>query len=372
MLRPEARVSRAEMNRRHDLVRRKMKQAGLSLLVVSGLRFIASTGYLRYLTNWAEPFSGEILLFPIEGEPLFCARTADRACFVERIGVTRAIIGCTPEAVATQIRKIGTHHVGICGLKTMMADFYVQLGKELPGIELVDYSELMDDVRMIKSPEELQWVKRSASLGDSSFRLFESLVEEGREEAEVFVEVEHLIKRMGAESVYFMMAAEPQPVTKFADLACERYKRGDLVIFNAEIAGPAGYYSQLVRMLSLGKPTAEAAEAARACIKAMEIAERTLRPGVSSVELYEAIRAAVEKSGHKLAHDPGHSQGLDSFERPFLNGRDDVTLKEGMVMIVHPHVRMRSGGGMWFGDTFVVTAGGCENLSRVARDLVVL
>jgi len=371
MLIPEARISRPEMERRHDLVRKKMREAGLSLLLVSGVRFIASTGYLRYLSNWAEPFSGEVLLFPSEGEPLFCARTADRACFVERIGVMKAEIGCTADMVAGHIKKMGKQKIGICGLKTMMADFYVQLGRELPGVELKDYSALMDEVRMIKSAEELNWVRRSAALGDSAFRLFESLVEEGREEAEVFVEVEHLVKRMGAESVYFMMAAEPQPITKFMDLACERYKKGDVVIFNAEIAGPAGYYSQLVRSLSMGEPSREATDAARACTDAMDAAERIMRPGISSNQVYEAIRASVEKSGHRLAHDPGHSQGLDSFERPFLNGRDEVNLEAGMVMIVHPHVRMRSGGGIWMGDTFLVTAQGCENLSRVPRDLVV-
>ena len=52
-----------------------MKQQGLEVLLVSGIRFVAAGGYLRYLTNWAEPFQGEVFIFPLEGAPLFLART---------------------------------------------------------------------------------------------------------------------------------------------------------------------------------------------------------------------------------------------------------------------------------------------------------
>ncbi len=66
MLKAESRISKKEMERRHTLLREKIKEADLNLLLVSGVRFVAGKGYLRYLTNWAEPFGGETLLFPLE------------------------------------------------------------------------------------------------------------------------------------------------------------------------------------------------------------------------------------------------------------------------------------------------------------------
>jgi Xaa-Pro aminopeptidase len=239
-------------------------------------------------------------------------------------------------------------------------------------VELKDVSSLMDEVRMIKSAEELSWVEGSAHLGDSAFQLFSSLVEEGREEGEIFAEVDHLLKRLGAENTYFMMATDPKPVVKFLDFAYEHYEKGDLVVFNAEIAGPAGYYSQLVRTLSIGRPSVEARKAWGVCVRALEAAEKILKPGTTTIEVYRAIRKCIEGSGRHMAHDPGHSQGLDAFERPFINGKDDIVLRPGMVIVIHPHVHMRSGGGAWIGETFVITSKGCRRLNRTGRDLIVL
>ncbi len=71
MLKPRDRLSEKELQRRHGVVRARMKEKGLEALLVSGIRFVAATGYLRYLTNWAEPFGGEVLIFPQKGAPTF-------------------------------------------------------------------------------------------------------------------------------------------------------------------------------------------------------------------------------------------------------------------------------------------------------------
>ena len=84
MIAPQDRLSHGELQRRYELVRMKMKERGLELLLVSGVRFVATTGYLRYLTNWAEPFSGELLVFPLAGDPTFLARTSERSLVIQQ------------------------------------------------------------------------------------------------------------------------------------------------------------------------------------------------------------------------------------------------------------------------------------------------
>jgi Xaa-Pro aminopeptidase len=373
MLSPTERVIKEEMERRHALVLQKMKEEDLEILLLSGVRFVGSIGYLRYLTNWAEPFAGETLLFPIEGTPVFFARTSERALLVENLlGGMETVTGSTAPIVAEYLKKTGKKKVGICGLKTMFADYYVQLCSELPGVEFKDHSALMDEVRMVKSSEELQWVDRSANLGDVAFKLFSSLVQEGREEGEIFLEVEHLVKRLGAENTYFMMAADPKPVAKFIDLAFDHYAKGDLIFFNAEIAGPGGYYTQLVRTLSLGKPNREAVKAAEVCLNTLRVVEDMLQPGVMTNDIYKAIVQSIESSGFRIGLHPGHSQGLDIFERPLINDRDAVSLKENMVIVVHPHVLLSKGGGMWMGDVFAITENGCRRLHQTPQELHVI
>lgn len=372
MTAPEDRISQGELQRRYHVVRTKMKERGLELLLVSGVRFVASTGYLRYLTNWAEPFAGEFLVFPLKGEPLFLARTAERSLVIQRYLGMRAAPGSTAAHAAAAVRKTGCKRVGICSLSTMFAETYVQLTGALQNVTLVEAGDLIDEARMIKSEEELGWVKKSAALTDIAFKVFKDLVRPGRTESEAFIEVDHVVKRNGAENTYFMMSADPRPLAKFLDLATDTYEKGDIVLFNAEVSGPGGYYTQLERTLCLGQPTKEAEVAYEVCLQAENAACSLLRAGVKAKEVYWAIASAIEESGHKMGLHPGHSQGLDIFERPILDTKEEAELAPGMIIVVHPHVLLPSGGGVWIGDTFLVTDQGPLPLQKSGKGLGVI
>jgi Xaa-Pro aminopeptidase len=372
MLPPQDRLSPQELQRRYDAVRARMSEEALELLLVSGIRFVAGAGYLRYLTNWAEPFAGEVLLFPRNGAPVFLARTGERALLVKNLLGLQAIAGSTAAHAAEALKKRGCKRIGLCGLKTMLAEFYVQLTAALPDVEFVEASAILDEVRMIKSEEELGWVRKSANLTDVAYQVFSSLVQTGRSESDVFVEVEHVVKRLGAESTYFMMSADPRPVAKFLDLAYETYEQGDLVLFNAEIAGPGGYFTQLQRTLSIGTPAKEAERAFAVCANALEKGLALLQPGRKSSDVYRATARTIDAAGYRMGLHPGHSQGLDIFERPLIDEKEDTELAAGMIIVLHPHVLMSSGGGVWIGETFLVTDNGPQPLQRSTQELTVI
>ncbi len=370
--RAESRVSKQELQRRHAAVREKMREAGLETLLVSGVRFVSTLGYLRYLTNWAEPFAGEYLLFPLEGEPLFFARTSERVHLIRDVLGMSCVQGATAQAVAREVQQRQIRRLGICSLQTMLASVHVALTAALPGCEFVEAASVLDEVRMVKSPEELEWVRKSAALGDTALEVFRQFLEEGGSEHLAFTEVDHVVKQAGAEVTYFMTGAGPNPILRFMDMATHRYAAGDIVLFNAEIAGPGGYYSQLVRTLSLGPLRDEARTAYAVTGEALGAAEGLLKPGTRVSELYGTIRSTYEKKGYSLNLHPGHSQGLDIFERPLIDGRDEAELRAGMIVVIHPYVDLPSGGGVWQGETFLITADGHQRLHRASRAVVEL
>jgi Xaa-Pro aminopeptidase len=372
MVPPQERISQQELQRRYDIVRRGMKEKGLEALLVSGFRFVAATGYLRYLTNWAEPFQGEVCIVPLEGAPTVLARTGERALVMKQFLGLEAITGSTGAQTAQVLKKMGCKRVGLCGLKTMIAEFYVQLTTALPDVEFVEASEILDEARWIKSEEELQWIRKSAELSDIAFQVFSSLVRPGRREDDVFIEVEHAVKQRGAENTYFMMSADPKPVAKFLDLAFDTYEQGDVVLFNAELSGPGGYYTQLERTFYLGKPTKEVEAAYAVCLAAQDRAKAMLRPGTKARDIFRAIVSTIEESGHKMGLHPGHSQGLDIFERPLIDANEETELAANMIIVLHPHVLLPSGGGVWIGETFLVTENGPQALQASARDLKII
>lgn len=369
---PQERLSQQELKRRHEAVRVRMREKALEFLLVSGIRFVAGAGYLRYLTNWAEPFAGEVLLLPLNGTPIFLARTAERALLVRNLLGMQASPGSTALHAADILKREGCKRLGICGMKTMLAEFYVQLVGALPDTECIEASRILDEVRMIKSDEELGWINKSAELTDVAFQTFSRFVREGCREFDVFVEVEHVVKRLGAENTYFMMSADPKPIPKFLDLAYDTYERGDLVLFNAEIAGPGGYFTQLQRTLSIGEPTKEAELAYAVCVDALKEGLVLLRPGTKSRDVYRVIARAIDAAGYRMGLHPGHSQGLDIFERPLIDEKEDAELSTGMIIVLHPHVLLPSGGGVWIGETFVVTNDGPRRLQRSDRDLTII
>jgi len=369
MLSTQERLTPQELQRRYNVVRAGMKEKGLEVLLVSGVRFVAAVGYLRYLTNWAEPFGGEVLIVPLEGPPVFLARTGERALLMKQYLGMEALTGSTGAQAAQVLARMGCKRVGLCSTRTMFAEFYMQLTTGLPEVEFVEASSILDEARWIKSEEELTWVKKSAELTDLAFQVFSSLLRQGRSEADVFLEVEHAVRQRGAENTYFMMSADPKPVAKFFDLASDTYESGDVVLFNAEISGPGGYYTQLERTFYLGTPTKEVEAAYAACLAVQDKAKAMLRPGSKTNDIHRTIVAAIEKSGHKMGLHPGHSQGLDIFERPLVDANEKVELAPNMIIVLHPHVLLPSGGGVWIGETFLVTENGPVALQTSDRGL---
>jgi Xaa-Pro aminopeptidase len=69
---------------------------------------------------------------------------------------------------------------------------------------------------------------------------------------------------------------------------------------------------------------------------------------------------------------PGHSQGLDIFERPLIDANEETELAANMIIVLHPHLLLPSGGGVWIGETFLVTNEGPELLQTSGRELKVI
>ena len=121
-----------------------------------------------------------------------------------------------------------------------------------------------------------------------------------------------------------MMSADPHPVAKFLDLAFDTYEQGDVVLFNAEIAGPGGYYTQLERTFYMGSPRKKLKQLTpRACECRRGKALPSFARAESQRYLPGHCHESIEESGHKMGLHPGHSQGLDIFERPLIDPTKD-------------------------------------------------
>ena len=135
-----------------------------------------------------------------------------------------------------------------------------------------------------------------------------------------------------------------------------------------------GYCSDMTRMVFLGQPDAQKADAYAVLRSVNEAVEAALRPGMTGKEAHDMAERLLAEGGYagKMGHGLGHGVGLDVHELPVLNSRYDSALVEGNVVTVEPGIYLPGEFGMRLEDFGVVTASGFDVFTQSTHDMVVL
>jgi Xaa-Pro aminopeptidase len=378
----EKRISVPERERRYSEVRKRMSRESFDLLVISGNSQLDQRGNLRYMTNWLQPVYEEYALFPLKGELIYFSKYPFRAelirsfCKIKEVRFPKA--GQTrpgnilAHGLSEIIKELNPSKIGLVGPSSMSAQFYLDLKDDLPSFHLGNASHILQQTRMIKSDEEIRLVKRSARLGDFALEAFAKAVVPGRKEFEALIDVDAEVKKQGAEDTFYMTSSGRFPVLKFYNMAYRIYRKGDLVLFNIEPAGQGGYFTQMVRTLSIGKPNPRIAEAYHCCLEALQKAVQAMRPGVKASDIFQSMKKTVEDRSLGLDRNTGHSQGLDVLEPPLVSESDHTELEPGMIIVLHPKVSISPQAQVWVGNTYLITAKGATCLNKADNQLMIL
>jgi Xaa-Pro aminopeptidase len=274
-------------------------------------------------------------------------------------------------AKAIKMSKLENEAIGVVGLKNAIPfSDYQLLTRELPNARFKDATELLDKIRMIKSPEEIDMIHQTADIADRCYETVLDVLRVGKDEMEVMAEVYKVLGGRGVEDILILTAKGPYFPGFINHPGPYTFKEGDSYVFSIEIAGPSGYWTQIVRPLCLGKTTSRHERMFKAAKAALEEGISYLVPGKRIGELVRAVVGKVEKEGFRTGIWCGHGMGLDVGESPGLFPDSDVQLKEGMCITIHPHVMSIDGKeGIFLGDTFVVEKNGPKKLSQSVCNL---
>lgn len=125
----------------------------------------------------------------------------------------------------------------------MHAGFYIYLKENLPGVELFDASNLVDEIKAVKSEDELAYVRKAITSQDKVFAAVPALIRPGRYEFEVRDDIIHLLSALGSEEQLVMMSSAPPGARAghlYAPYQNRRINAGDQVMIMIEPNGPAG------------------------------------------------------------------------------------------------------------------------------------
>ncbi len=255
---------------------------------------------------------------------------------------------------------------------------YVKAGLE--GLcEYEDASDVVSRLRLVKSAQELEYVRRAAQLADDALEEAQRLATPGRPEEEVLAAMHGAIFRGGGDypASRFIIGAGERAlmVRNFAGYGVI----GDNDQLQLEFGGSfRHYHSCLMRTILTGRPNPGQVRMHEAARKALGECQRVCRPGASFGDVFDAHAAVLDGEGlakHRL-NACGYSLGAlyppTWMDWPMLYTGNPVVIEPNMVIFMHMILLDSDRGlAMSLGETVVVTQSGCESLSRMGLDLTI-
>jgi Xaa-Pro aminopeptidase len=371
-------VSDKEIARRIGAIKEKMKGKGLQALIVFSQVILGEKGAVRYISNYRLLTRKDYLVLPLAGDPVLIVPTlgqqisAKKASWIQDVRCGSGTEGMILE-VAEKLKRDGHKKgaIGIVGLLSSMPHHdYELLKKELPEVSFTDSSEILDEVRAVKSLEEIEMVRATTEIADASYELLLEILRPGTDEREVMAEMNKLLTLKGVEDTLILTSKGRSFPCFISPPGPYVFQDGDHYVFSVEISGPSGYWSQIVRPLCLGSPSPSYEKLFDIGKKALDAGVSNLIPGAKLGDIARTISSEARNAGFKTGVWSGHAMGMDLGDGIGIFEDSTLELKEGMVITIHPHIITGDGKeGLLLGDTFVVGQNGAWNLSRTKCEL---
>jgi Xaa-Pro aminopeptidase len=272
------------------------------------------------------------------------------------------------QVLADLLRKHGLAkaRIGI-ELDYLPAGDFAELHELMPGADFKAGQHLLARLRQIKTPAEIEVLRRLSRIADKAITDAYYSVRGGATEMDLAAALTRGVYAQGAEYFKLMIVATGER-SVFPNVGpTERVlKRGD--VCRVEIFPMIdGYHAGVCRTAAVGAPPPEAERIWANLTACKYLLLAAIKPGASSRAIYDLYLAKLGELGLPPISFIGHGIGLHLHEDPYLGPTDDQPLEAGMVLGIEPLVYETGFGfGMQNKDMVLVTDSGCELLSDYA------
>ena len=374
-------LSQQEKDRRWSLLRNRLRQEGLSALIVYGNSQLGVP--LHYLTQvWGTKFN--MLIFPAEGEPILLipSNTAQTGALLVSQGCWIPEEQIHPSAnpsvdAAKHLFQLNLHRekIGIDSYRFWPV-FEQQTFLDLcPDVELVEAHRMFGEIRGPKSDEELSVMAKAIQISDMAHYAFLSHLKPGMTEIDAAAPANDILNANDVSDRIILIHSQPELVYPRAPTRAV-IQPSSPVTFSPEFTRRRGYGAQMIRGYWWEQPTGIYLRMFAMWAELRHLIEATFRPGVEITDAARKIEQFVGEHGFEC-DKLGHGVGLSYGDAPYItaapNQRDylEWTILPREVYAVHPMIRVKGGKPPFtmIGDMYFIGEDGTRRMTTTLPGL---
>lgn len=381
-----------EYKMRINRTKQKMQERGIEVLIITNP---SNMNYLTGYNVWSFYVPQFIILTIDEDDPTWIGREMDaNSAKLTSWLKDESIIPYSDDYVQSEF-KHPMHFVADflikqnIELKTVgvemethffSARFYKELMWMLPESKIEDASVLVNWVRLIKSDQEIDYMKKAAKIVEKAMQVGFERLNVGVRGCDVAAEIIRAqikgFEDFGGDysAIVPLIPAGEETSAPHMTWSERRYKKDDPVII--EIAGcHKRYHSPMARTVVLGEANDKLIDLSKVINYGIEEVIHRTQPGMTSEQIEEVFRETIKKHGIIKDSRLGYSVGLSY---PPDWGEHTVSIRNGDKTVIEPNMTLHFIPGIWYdnygceiSETIRITDNGCETLANFPRDLYI-
>lgn len=239
----------------------------------------------------------------------------------------------------------------------------------------VDITPILQQIQLIKTPEEIQTLLEAGHWADVAFEIGFKALKEKVTEQEIVAEIEYQLKKQGVSKMSFdtLILFGDNAANPHGNPGSLQLRNHDLALFDLGVVWK-GYCSDATRTVAFKEPTTKQREVYEVVLQAQLAAQNAVKPGVTAQELDAIARNVITDAGYGeyFTHRLGHGIGTTVHEFPSIVEGNSMVLKEGMCFSIEPGIYIPNEVGVRIEDCVYVTKDGCQSFTQTPKELIVL
>jgi Xaa-Pro aminopeptidase len=381
-------IEKNEFVQRIERIQAAVIKRGLNGIMVYGDEYRKEN--LRYVSNFWPIFERAACFIPQHGQPIL-AGAPEGQFYAREMSVWSDVrnvkeFACVsvPEEIDYPLAKFSSFReilgevlhggvkLGIIGLWDIPGPIMERIRNAVPGLEIINAAEIINELRIIKTPAEIACLREAGRQACIGYRKLLEFAKPGNTENMAAGAAEGAARMAGAEDINFtVFGSGKRAATIIGRAAGKVIEEGEMVMA-AMAVQYQGYVATVEYPFVAGKATDGQKRFLNALFEAAEVQQKFLRDGVIAGEMVKAVKKVFQK--HQLSeydvYPPMHGIGLAEAESPYPDENAAYALKSGMCVNSDISLFGHPDGSNRIEEGFVITENGPESLTPFIRELV--